>query len=206
MYGMPLPQAFIFVIAVILIVVTIQRRYLHPFVAIWLSRRRSAYVAGSTTSVLTQDFGSGFAAMMLFARLGDRCRRLDFRSGRNHDGVRSIDAKHSSSGEGAGRGFRPAGSQPASASSPASAHPRLPLLCCSRRYCGRWREHRRNSTKPHGHTGAGDFGSHGVVWLTPVRSRPRPFSAPNGSTSRCSACHWRFSSPHSAQSLPGGSR
>ncbi len=64
MYGMPLPQAFTFVIAVILIVVTIQRRYLHPFVAIVVVASAFGFAAGSTTSVLTQDFGSGFAAMM----------------------------------------------------------------------------------------------------------------------------------------------
>ena len=64
MYGMPLSQALVFVIAVILIIGTTQRRYLHPFVAIVVIAAAFGYVAGFTTSVLTQNFGSGFAAMM----------------------------------------------------------------------------------------------------------------------------------------------
>jgi gluconate:H+ symporter, GntP family len=64
MYGMPLSQALVFVIAVILIIVTTQRRYLHPFVAIVVVAAAFGYVAGFTTSMMTQNFGSGFAAMM----------------------------------------------------------------------------------------------------------------------------------------------
>ncbi len=64
MYGMPLSQALVFVVAVILIIVTTQRRYLHPFVAIVVGATAFGYVAGFTTSVLTQNFGGGFAAMM----------------------------------------------------------------------------------------------------------------------------------------------
>ena len=64
MYGMPLSQALVFVIAVILIIGTTQRRYLHPFVAIVVVAAAFGYVAGFTTSVLTQNFGGGFAAMM----------------------------------------------------------------------------------------------------------------------------------------------
>jgi len=64
MYGMPLSQALVFVLAVILIIGTTQRRYLHPFVAIVVVAAAFGYVAGFTTSVLTQNFGGGFAAMM----------------------------------------------------------------------------------------------------------------------------------------------
>ncbi|MGB7252277.1 MAG: SLC13 family permease [Xanthobacteraceae bacterium] len=64
MYGMPLSQALVFVFAVILIIGTTQRRYLHPFVAIVVVTAAFGYVAGFTTSVLTQNFGGGFAAMM----------------------------------------------------------------------------------------------------------------------------------------------
>ena len=64
MYGMPLSQALVFVFAVILIIGTTQRRYLHPFVAIVVVAAAFGYVAGFTTSVLTQNFGGGFAAMM----------------------------------------------------------------------------------------------------------------------------------------------
>lgn len=63
MYGMPLSQALVFSIAVILIIVTTQRRYLHPFVAVVVVAAAFGYVAGFTTSVLTQNFGGGFAAM-----------------------------------------------------------------------------------------------------------------------------------------------
>lgn len=64
MYGMPLSQALVFIIAVILIIATTKRRYLHPFVAIVVVAAAFGYVAGFTTSVLTQNFGGGFAAMM----------------------------------------------------------------------------------------------------------------------------------------------
>jgi GntP family gluconate:H+ symporter len=64
MYGMPLSRALVFVLAVILIIGTTQRRYLHPFVAIVVVAAAFGYVAGFTTSVLTQNFGGGFAAMM----------------------------------------------------------------------------------------------------------------------------------------------
>ena len=48
---------------VILIIGTTQRRYLHPFVAIVVVAAAFGYVAGFPTSVLTQNFGGGFAAI-----------------------------------------------------------------------------------------------------------------------------------------------
>ena len=143
----------------------------------------------------------------VFARIGDRCRRLDFRSGRSHDSVRSIEPNIRALAKVLAVAFVRQGR---SLPRPRRRCRRIPgfrfcaahaVIAAAGRCVG------TTARSRHGHTGAGNFRKpRRRVADARFRSRPRPFSAPIGSTSRCSACHWRFSSPRLAPSLPGGSR
>jgi len=61
MYGMPIAQSLVFLAAVIILIATIQRRHLHPFLAIVVITAVFGYVAGFPTSVLVRVFGTGFS-------------------------------------------------------------------------------------------------------------------------------------------------
>ncbi len=61
MYGMPLAQAIVFSIAVIILLWVTQRRYLPPFLAIVIVAAAFGYVAGFPTILLGRFFGSGFS-------------------------------------------------------------------------------------------------------------------------------------------------
>jgi gluconate:H+ symporter, GntP family len=64
MYGMPLAQAIVFSIAVIILLWVAQRRYLPPFLAIVIVASAFGYVAGFPTILLGRFFGSGFSERM----------------------------------------------------------------------------------------------------------------------------------------------
>ena len=61
MYGMPLAQAIVFSIAVIILLWVTQRRHLPPFLAIVIVASAFGYVAGFPTILLGRFFGSGFS-------------------------------------------------------------------------------------------------------------------------------------------------
>jgi GntP family gluconate:H+ symporter len=61
MYGMPLSQALVFVVAVVIIIVTTQWRHFHPFLVLVVIAAAFGYLAGYPTSKLGSLFGSGFA-------------------------------------------------------------------------------------------------------------------------------------------------
>jgi gluconate:H+ symporter, GntP family len=61
MYGMPIAQSLVFLVAVIALVTAIQRRHFHPFLAIVVITAVFGYVAGFPTSVLVRVFGTGFS-------------------------------------------------------------------------------------------------------------------------------------------------
>jgi GntP family gluconate:H+ symporter len=61
MYGMPLSQALVFVVAVVIIIVATQWRHFHPFLVLVVIAAAFGYLAGYPTSQLGSLFGSGFA-------------------------------------------------------------------------------------------------------------------------------------------------
>ena len=61
MYGMPIAQSLVFLVAVIVLVTAIQRRHFHPFLAIVVIAAAFGYVAGFPTSILVRVFGTGFS-------------------------------------------------------------------------------------------------------------------------------------------------
>ncbi len=61
MYGMPIAQSLVFLAAVIVLVTAIQRRHIHPFLAILVVAAVFGYAAGFPTSVLVRVFGTGFS-------------------------------------------------------------------------------------------------------------------------------------------------
>ena len=60
MYGMPLSQALVFVVAVVIIIVATQWRHFHPFLVLVVVASAFGYIAGDPTSQLGSLFGSGF--------------------------------------------------------------------------------------------------------------------------------------------------
>jgi GntP family gluconate:H+ symporter len=64
MYGMPLSQALVFLIAVIIIIVATQRRHFHPFLVIVVVAAVFGFIAGFPTSYLARVFGAGFSEMI----------------------------------------------------------------------------------------------------------------------------------------------
>jgi gluconate:H+ symporter, GntP family len=64
MYGMPLSQALVFLVAVSIIIGATQWRHFHPFLAIVVVASAFGYVAGFPTSVLARTFGAGFSEMI----------------------------------------------------------------------------------------------------------------------------------------------
>ena len=165
--------------AVILIVVTIQRRY--ASIRLCHRGRRVGVLLCPLGSmiffVLMQDSGSGSRRYDVSAGLGDRRRRPDFRSGRSHHGVRSIEPNISSSVKAlavAPRPVRIAGCPWPRRRRRAS---RLPLLVLLTPLSRRWRGHRRNSTKPaRSHWRWPSSGSHGLLLADPGADRSRGHS------------------------------
>ena len=186
MYGMPLSQALVFVIAVILIIGTTQRRYLHPFVAIVVVAAAFGYVAGFPTSVLTQNLRQRLCRNDVFAGSGDRRRRHSLPVSPKPRGRPTGWRQSLSTGKSAGRGFRPARSRPVSAWSQALARCRRPRLRSSRR-CLRpiAGDTGAKARKRHDLAGAGDFGEPWPRLADPGTDRRRGHSWRRVAT-RCS--------------------
>jgi gluconate:H+ symporter, GntP family len=63
MYGMPLSQALVFFVSVIILLTATERRF-HPFLAIVVIASAFGLIAGFTTAQVAGVFGSGFSAMI----------------------------------------------------------------------------------------------------------------------------------------------
>jgi len=63
MYGMPLSQALVFLVAVIVIIGATQWRHFHPFIVITVVAAVFGFIAGFPTSFLGKLFGTGFSEM-----------------------------------------------------------------------------------------------------------------------------------------------
>src|SRR5580704_10872149 len=61
MYGMPIAQALVFLVAVIVLITAIQWRHFHPFLAIVVVAAVFGFIAGFPTSTLGRVFGTGFS-------------------------------------------------------------------------------------------------------------------------------------------------
>ena len=175
---------------------------LHPFVAIVVIAAAFGYVAGSTTSVLTQNFGSGFGAMMyspglviiaaaFISGLAETTRASDRLAAKLLDWQKrwpwlSSDKIAACLGLIAGLGASPASAFAVLSPlfRPLRRRPRRKSATAAR---SRWRWRFRRAT---------------VLSGSPrYRSRPPPSSAPNGAALRCSACRSRLCSRSSPRSL-----
>jgi GntP family gluconate:H+ symporter len=64
MYGMPLSQALVFAISVVILLIATECRRFHPFLVIVVIASAFGLAAGFTTAQLAGVFGSGFSAMI----------------------------------------------------------------------------------------------------------------------------------------------
>jgi GntP family gluconate:H+ symporter len=64
MYGMPIAQALVFLVAVIVLVTAVQWRRFHAFLAITVVAAVFGFIAGFPTSILGRVFGTGFSDKM----------------------------------------------------------------------------------------------------------------------------------------------
>ena len=78
MSGMPLFDALLLLISVVVLAATPWRR-LHPFLAIVAVATGFGLTAGFTIAFVGKAFGSGFAQAIYFPRTGDRRRRIRLR-------------------------------------------------------------------------------------------------------------------------------